>query len=85
MLKKLLLLLGRALRDFLSTSFLWVLVGRLLLQFCCFLVHQNLATGVVNIKVHFVADRELLKQFPQLLQRVEKHDTASSVEVIRLD
>ena len=35
------------------------------------LIGQDLATGVVHVEVHFVAEAELLHQLPQLFKRVE--------------
>lgn len=39
----------------------------------------------MHVEVHFVAEAELLHQFPQLLQRIEQSHATSPIEVVWLD
>lgn len=39
----------------------------------------------MDVEVHFISKRELLHEFPELFEGIEKHNSAASVEVVGFD
>lgn len=46
---------------------------------------QNLSAHVVNVKIHFIAERELFHESPELLKGIEEHNASSAVKIIGFD